>query len=152
MVDVVLSICAFFGHRDSPMVGQIETRLNEAVRDLILQNVSEFWLGEQGSFDSLSRLVVKDLRKEFDWINLSIFPAYYPNNFKFDWMYENDYGLMFPEEVAKAPPQVAILCRNEYIAKNADYIICYITRNYGGAYKAVEKARKYGKIIINIAE
>ena len=152
MVDVFLSICAFFGHRDAPMVGQIETRLSEAARDLILQDVSEFWLCEQGAFDSLSHLVMKELRKEFDWIDLSIFPAYYPNNFKLDWIYENDYGLMFPEEVAKAPPQVAILRRNEYIAKNADYIICYITRKYGGAYKAVEKARKYGKTIINIAD
>ena len=69
-----------------------------------------------------------------------------------DWIDDNDYDLIYPDEVAKAPPQVAILRRNEYIAKNADYIVCYIKRKSGGAYKAVEKARKYDKKIINLAE
>ena len=152
MVDVFLSICAFFGHRDAPMVGQIETHLIEIARNLILNDVDEFWLCEQGSFDCLSRLVMKELKKEFDWINLYILPTYYPSNAKLDWMYDNDYELLYPDEVAKVPPQVAILRRNEYIAKNADYIVCYITHKSGGAYKAVEKAKKYDKKIINLAE
>lgn len=148
-----LSICAFFGHRDTPMSNLIENHLIEVVRGLILYHqVNEFWLCEQGTFDNLTRIVMKELKKEFEYINLCLFPAYYPNNFKLDWMYENDYDLLYPEEVAKAPPQVAILRRNEYIAKNADYIVCYVERQSGGAYKAVEKARKYGKKIINLAE
>lgn len=131
----------------------IENHLSEVVRNLITyHNVSEFWLCEQGTFDNLSRIVLKELRKEFEHINLCIFPGYYPSNAKMDWIYDNDYDLMYPEEVAKAPPQVAILKRNEYIAKNADYIVCYIKRKSGGAYKAVEKARKYHKKIINLAE
>ena len=134
------------------MVGQVETHLIEVARNLILKDVDEFWLCEQGAFDSLSRLMMKELKKEFDWINLCILPAYYPSNAKLDWMDNNDYELIYPDEVAKAPPQVAILRRNEYIAKNADYIVFYITHKYGGAYKAVEKAKKYGKKIINLAE
>ena len=131
----------------------IENHLSEVVKNLIIyHDVSEFWLCEQGTFDNLSRIVLKELRKEFDHINLCIFPAYYPSNAKMDWIDDNDYDLMYPEEVAKAPPQVAILRRNEYIAKNADYIVCYIKRKSGGAYKAVEEARRDGKKIINLAE
>ena len=148
----VSGICAFFGHRNTPMSNSIERHLEEAIRNLITQDVNEFWLCEQGSFDYLSRLILKELKKEFDWINLCILPAYYPNNAKMDWIDGNDYELLYPDEVAKSPPQVAILRRNEYIVKNADYIICYINRKSGGAYKAVEKARKYGKKIINLAE
>ena len=114
--------------------------------------VRDFWLCEQGSFDCLARIVMKKLKKEFEYINLYIFPAYYPNNTKQDWMYDNDYDLMYPEEMSKVPPQFAILRRNEYIAKNADYIVCYVARKSGGAFKAVEKARKYDKKIINLAE
>ena len=147
-----LSICAFFGHRNTPMSNSIERHLEEAIRNLITQDVNEFWLCEQGSFDCLSRLILKELKKEFDWITLYILPAYYPSDFKLDWMHEQEYELLYPDEVAKSPPQVAILRRNEYIVKNADYIICYINRKSGGAYKAVEKARKYGKKIINLAE
>lgn len=135
------------------MVGQIENHLSEVVRDLIINHdVNEFWLCEQGSFDCLSRLVMKELKKEFNWINLCILPAYYPSNAKLDWMYDNDYELLYPDEVAKAPPQISILRRNDYIAKNTDYIVCYVKRNSGGAYKAVEKARKRKKKIINLAE
>lgn len=131
----------------------IENHLSEVVKNLIIyHDVSEFWLCEQGTFDNLSRIVLKELRKEFEHINLCILPAYYPSNAKMDWIDDNDYDLMYPEEVAKAPPQVAILKRNEYIAKNADYIVCYIKKKSGGAYKAVEKARKYNKKIINLAE
>ena len=95
---------------------------------------------------------MKELKKEFEYITLCIFPAYYPNNAKLDWMDDHDYDLMYPDEVAKAPLQVAILRRNEYIAKNTDYIVCYINHKSGGAYKAVEIARKYDKKIINLAE
>ena len=148
-----LTVCAFFGHRDIPMSSSLEHHLTEVARNLIIyHNVNEFWLCEQGSFDCLARLVMKELKKEFDNITLCLFPAYYPNNAKLDWMYDNDYDLMYPDEVAKAPPQVAILRRNEYIAKNADYIVCYVSRKSGGAYKAVEIARKYDKKIINLAE
>lgn len=135
------------------MSSNIENHLTEVVRDLIIHHgVDEFWLCEQGTFDCLARLVAKELKKEFDWINLCIFPAYYPNNAKMDWIEDNDYDLMYPDEVAKAPPQIAILRRNDYIAKNTDYIVCYVKRNSGGAYKAVEKARKRKKKIINLAE
>lgn len=134
------------------MSGSIEHHLEEVIRGLIAQDVDEFWLCEQGTFDSLSRLVLKELKKEFDWINLCVFPAYYPNNAKQDWIEDNGYDLIYPDEVAKAPPQVAILRRNEYIAKNADYIVCYLKRKSGGAYKAVEIARKHNKKIINLAE
>lgn len=148
-----LTVCAFFGHRDTPISSSLEHHLAEVARNLIVyHHVNEFWLCEQGAFDCLARLVMKELKKEFENIILCLFPAYYPNNAKLDWMYDNDYDLMYPDEVAKAPPQVAILRRNEYIAKNTDYIVCYINHKSGGAYKAVEIARKHDKKIINLAK
>ena len=134
------------------MSGHIEQHLEEVVRGLITQGVDEFWLCEQGAFDCLARLVLKELKKEFKGISLCLLPAYHPTDAKMDWIDEQDYDLIYPDEVANAPAQVAILRRNDYIAKNADYIVCYITHNSGGAYKAVQKAKKYNKKIINLAE
>ena len=134
------------------MSGHIEQLLEEVVRGLITQGVDEFWLCEQGTFDCLARLVLKELKKEFKGISLCLLPAYHPNEAKMEWVDAQDYDLIYPDEVANAPAQVAILRRNDYIAKNADYIVCYINRKSGGAYKAVEKARKYNKKIINLAE
>ena len=135
------------------MVGAIETHLREVVRDLILyHDVDEFWLGEQGTFDSLSLIVMRGLKQEFKWISLCILPAYYPSEAKLDWMYEQGYELIYPEVVDKALPQIAILRRNEYMTQHADYIVCYVKHKSGGAFKAVEQARKNGKKIINLAE
>ena len=147
-----MSICAFFGHRDTPMSNNIERHLEEVIRDLIVQGVDEFWLCEQGAFDCMARLTLKELKKEFKGISLCLLPAYHPSDAKMEWVEAQDYDLIYPDEVANAPPQVAILRRNDYIAKNADYIVCYISHNSGGAYQAVQKARKHKKKIINLAE
>ena len=135
------------------MSSNIERHLEEVIRDLIAQGVDEFWLCcEQGTFDCMARLTLKELKKEFRGISLCLLPAYHPSDAKMEWVEAQDYDLIYPDEVANAPPQVAILRRNDYITKNADYIVCYITHNSGGAYKAVEKARKHKKKIINLAE
>ena len=107
-----MSICAFFGHRDTPMSNNIERHLEEVVRDLIAQGVDEFWLCEQGTFDCMARLTLKELKKEFKGISLCLLPAYHPNEAKMEWVEAQDYDLIYPDEVANAPPQVAILRRN----------------------------------------
>ena len=49
-------------------------------------------------------------------------------------------------------PKLAITKRNEWMAEQADLILCYIERESGGAYKAVQYAKKLGKEVINLAE
>lgn len=39
-----------------------------------------------------------------------------------------------------------------WMAEQADLILCYIERESGGAYKAVQYAKKLGKEVINLAE
>ena len=51
-----------------------------------------------------------------------------------------------------AHPKLAITKRNEWMAEQADLILCYIERESGGAYKAVQYAKKLGKELINLAE
>ena len=48
-------------------------------------------------------------------------------------------------------PRYAIVKRNEYMLKKADYVIVYVKRNCGGAAKFAEKAVKQKKMVINIA-
>ena len=50
-----------------------------------------------------------------------------------------------------AHPKLAITKRNEWMAEQADLVICYIERESGGAYKAVQYAKKLGKDIVNLA-
>ena len=147
-------ICAFFGHRDAPTTMQVEEMLEGVLRVLIKEGANEFWVCNQGNFDWLSRIVTSRLQREFEHqIYLCFISAYSPAKFsdvKLKYLsarYEIDY----PEEAAKGMPRFAIERRNQYIADKADYIVCYINRQSGGAYRAVERAVKHGKIVINIA-
>jgi len=52
--------------------------------------------------------------------------------------------------IENVPLRFAILKRNEWMMKNADLIIAYVKRNYGGAYKSLQVAKRKKKKIINI--
>jgi hypothetical protein len=45
----------------------------------------------------------------------------------------------------------AIEVRNQCIIDRADMVICYVEKNRGGAYKALDYAMRCGKKIINLA-
>ena len=144
-------ICAFFGHRDMMPTEDIEQKLISTVHELIAEGIDEFWLCEQGNFDWISRLTMLNLKKKYRYINLCFVCAYRYSKSKMEWI-GNNFEIIYPEVAANGMPKFAIERRNRYIAENADVIVCYITHKSGGAYKAVEAARKYGKRIINLAD
>ena len=49
-------------------------------------------------------------------------------------------------------PKGAIEKRNKEMADRADMIICYVTKEYGGAYTAAKYAYEQGKRVINLAD
>lgn len=59
---------------------------------------------------------------------------------------------MLPDGIENVPKKFAISYRNNYMVKECDTIICYITHDWGGAAKFTEKADKMGKTIINLAK
>ena len=151
---ILSGICAFFGHRDTPITDELSEKLEQAVRNLINNGFNEFWVCYEGNFDWLSRMVMQKIKAEYGpAIYICFIRAYNPNKFskiKLDWLTER-YELDYPREVAEGTPKFAIERRNRYIADNADAIICYIIHRQGGAYKAVHHAEKNGKMIINLA-
>lgn len=59
---------------------------------------------------------------------------------------------LVPEGIESVPKRFAIGYQNNYMVKECDVVICYITHEWGGAAQFVEKAKKASKMIINIAE
>lgn len=156
MEDFVSGICAFFGHRDTPATIELENKLEQAVRNLIAHGVDEFWVCNEGNFDWISRMVMQRIKENFGSIvHVCYVSAYNPDKYtkiRQDWLEERYDEIIYTNEIANGPQKFAIKRRNNYIADNTDYIICYITQNYGGAYEAVQRAKKNHKQIINIAE
>lgn len=55
-----MSACTFFGHRDCP--SSIKSKLRKVLIDLIESHaVDMFYVGQQGSFDSMVHSVLKEL-------------------------------------------------------------------------------------------
>lgn len=56
-----------------------------------------------------------------------------------------------PEGIETAYPRYAIVSRNNWMIDRSDYVVAYITHPTGGAFQAVERAKKKGKTIIAIS-
>ena len=140
--------CVFFGHRDTP--GDISPKLKEAIINLIEEKkVTEFYVGNHGSFDRMVRRTLKELKQEYPEINYSVVLAYLPGKKDPDKDYSDTE---FPEGIEKVPRKFAINYRNDYMLKKADYVIAYVKDSFGGAGKCVDKARRRKVAVINLAE
>lgn len=152
-ISVMGKICAFFGHRDTPISAEIEKKLEKTVRDLINDGYDEFWVCEGIGFDWLARTVMLRLKEEYRGrIYLCLVLAYdyskYPKLRQKDL--DSKYEIIYLPEFEGKHPKTAILRRNKYIAENTDCVVCYLTVPSGGAYEAVKIANKNDKEIINI--
>ena len=50
----------------------------------------------------------------------------------------------------KGHPKNAIVRRNRWMIRQAEYCLCYIDRTWGGAYKFVQLAKKQGLFVRNL--
>ena len=140
-------ICAFFGHKDTPE--SVKPALEAAVKQIIERySDTTFYVGNNGNFDRMVLSVLKSLSEDFPTISYSVILAYLSisKSSEFDGL-----STIYPEGIECVPKKYAISYRNDWIVRQSDMVICYITHNYGGAAKFVEKACKKGKTVCNLA-
>lgn len=139
---------AFFSHGNAP--SDLEPRLEQEVIHLIEENENiTFLVGTHGRFDAMARSVLKRTSPQYLNINYHIVLAYLPVKEE-DNRFEG-LPTMLPEGIENVPKKYAISYRNNYMVKECDTVICYITHDWGGAAQFVEKARRKGKNVINLA-
>lgn len=141
-------VVSFFGHKNTP--SSVKPFLEQTVQRLIEENKEvTFLVGTNGTFDIMAQDVLKKALENYPSITCHIVLAYIPvgGNAK-------RYALptLVPEDIESVPKRFAIGYRNNYMVKECDVVICYITHEWGGAAQFVEKAKKASKMIINIAE
>ncbi len=136
--------CTFFGHRDCPT--SVKPKLRAQLIDLIEnQGVTTFYVGSQGSFDSMVKSVLQELELLYPQISYTIVLAYIPRK-------KEDGGLytMLPEGIEKVPRRFAICWRNRWMLKHADYVVTYVTHPWGGAAQFAAEAKNKGKQVYNL--
>ena len=141
-------VVAFFGHKDTPSA--VKPLLEQTVQRLIEENEEiTFLVGAHGAFDLMAQGVLGQALQKYPHINCHIVLSFIPFE-------RNDerYALptLVPEGIESVPKRFAISFSNSYMVNECDTVVCYITHDWGGAAQFVEKAKKKGKVIINLAE
>ena len=138
-----MSACTFFGHGDCPE--KKYSNIMQAIQNLITEkNIITFYVGTQGNFDSLVYRALCNLRADFPQIRIYRVLAYLPK----DNSLISDSILL--EGIELIHPRYAISWRNRWMIEHSDYVIAYITHNYGGAARFVNEAERRGKTIIRV--
>ena len=112
----------------------------------------QFYLGGYGDFDSLCLRTLRELKKEFQDIELIFITPYLDKNYsKLDFAKYHYDDVIFPP-LESVPRKFAILKRNEWMVEEADLVIAYVMYSWGGAAKTLEYAKRKKVRIINIAQ
>jgi len=136
-------ICTFFGHRDTSW--NIEPVLAKTVLELIAnKGVTKFFVGYQGNFDRIALSVLKQIKRTQPHIDFVVVLAYLTDKV-------DDCLTLYPEGLEKSPKRYAISARNKWMVENSDYVVTYITRDFGGAVQFKNFAKKKGKTVIELA-
>ncbi len=140
-------VVSFFGHKNTQST--VKPLLKQTVQRLI--NADEeitFLVGTHGAFDLMIQSVLKEEIKHHPKISCYIVLSYLPlnNNTHFE------LPTLYPEGIECVPKRFAISSSNNYMVKECDTVVCYISHDWGGAAQFVRKAQKMDKTIINLSE
>ena len=143
-MDIKEKTCCFFGHRE--VTHNIKDKLIAIIEKLITEdNVTEFYVGHQGQFDSMVYSVLKELKAKYPHIRYTVVIAYMP-----DEHIKEVYGedTLFPDGMESVSKKFAISKRNDWMIQQSGFVVCYVHKITGGAAKFREKCvRKKLKVI-----
>lgn len=145
-----LKACCGFGHRE--IFGNITEKIVTAVKKAAEQGCELFYTGAMGEFDEIFSSAVRFLKKTYPEIKLVCVKPYLTKeiNESGDYLYSLYDDIIIPTELADIHYKTVITKRNQWIIDKCDVVIGYTIRDYGGAYKAIDYAKKKGKEIIII--
>ena len=140
--------CTFFGHHDCPST--VKPKLRSVLVDLIEHHkMDTFYVGQQGTFDAMVRSVLRELSAKYPHIRYGVVLERLPRKRgAFD---SRDFSdTMLPEGIETVHPRYAISWRNNWMLKQSDAVVTYITHPWGGAAQFAEKAVRQKKWVINL--
>lgn len=134
--------CCFAGHSklyDSAIIDCVV----DVARSLITEyGVTDFWVGNYGSFDAYAASAIRRLKKEYPQITLSLVIPYLTqgiNEYREDY-YKNYDSIIMADIPESTPRNLKIIKANEFMVNESDFLICYVSHGWGGAAKTLKYA------------
>ncbi len=145
-------IITFAGHSRMTITNELREQIKRIIKNNLKPEPVKFYCGGYGAFDFACAQIIKDLKQEYSNIE-SIFVTPYINDARLANIMSSElYDSSIYPDLEITPYRFAISKRNEFMIDKADLLICYVRRDFGGAYKTLLYAKRKHKQIINIAE
>ena len=144
-------VITFCGHSNYINNFEDEKLLLKSLEEVANGKQVDFYLGGYGAFDNFALKCAKKYKENHKDTNLIFITPYLG-----EWLnkrksfIEKHYDKIFHPEIEHVPQKFAILKRNEWMVKKADYIFGYVQTHYGGAYKMLLYAHNHNKPYINL--
>ena len=131
--------CFFIGHREASE--EIYPALYAAVEQHIVEyGVTEFIVGHYGGFDRLAASAVKEAKRFYPEVKLTLLLPYHPAERPIPTPDGFD-GTFYPPGMESVPRKIAIVRANRYVVDHVDYLIAYARHPASNARELVEYAR-----------
>lgn len=146
--------CTFAGHRNI-IHGNIEEKVLAALTELAEKgNEFTFYTGGMGEFDALCARCVRKIRHEHPekLFRLVLVVPYMTQSINRDGqlLSQRYDDVIIPETSSTAHYKSAIELRNRWMVDRCQYMLAYVCRDHGGAFKTLRYALKKGLTIYNI--
>ena len=140
-------IITFCGHALFKKTDEYEKKILTFLEEKIGNDSAEIYFGDNGDFDAFAYECCKKYKNLHSNVSLVFVTPYL--NLKCS---KEKYDFIIYPEIENKPPRFAIIYRNRYMIKKADYVIAYVSHAWGGAYKTYKYAKRQGKCILNLAD
>lgn len=127
--------CFLIGHRDTPE--HVYPALEQAVEQLITQGVTEFYVGNHGSFDRMAARAVIAAKQLHPQVRLTMLLAYHPGERPVTLPPGFD-GSLYPPGMENVPRRFAIPRANRWMVEHCTHLVAYVTHPASNAGKVVE--------------
>jgi len=132
--------CFFIGHREASE--EIYPALYVAVEQHILEyGVTEFIVGQYGRFDRLAASAVKEAKRFYPEVKLTLLLPYHPAERPIPTLDGFD-STFYPPGMESVPRKIAIVRANRYVVDHVDYLIAYVWHPASNARALVEYAQE----------
>ena len=142
----------FCGHADFSKSAEYEKKILDFLEERVGNQPADMYLGGYGSFDSFAYDCCKKYKQTHPNVALVFVTPYLSVGYRKNHSEREKAGydsILYPE-IEEKPKRYAIAYRNKYMVEKADYVVAYITHDWGGAYKTYQYAKRKKKPIFNI--
>lgn len=147
-------IITFFGHSHFCRTKEYEEKMLLFLENTVGNQAVDMFLGGYGEFDSFAYYCCKKYKETHSSVSLVFVTPYMTQEYQKKHLESQKfrYDLIIYPEIEKKPKKFAIAYRNRYMIEKSDFVVTYVSHDWGGAYTAYKMAKRIGKNVFNLAE